>query len=65
MIVAEIAGRNKQTRARADQLLEELGLGRRVNNLPNQLSGGERQRVAIGRALMNSPKLVLTQTRTV
>jgi putative ABC transport system ATP-binding protein len=60
MVVDEIAGkRSKDTKRRADLLLEELGLGHRVNNLPSQLSGGERQRVAIGRSLMNSPKLVM------
>jgi putative ABC transport system ATP-binding protein len=60
MVVDEIAGtRNKDTKKRADALLEELGLGHRLNNLPAKLSGGERQRVAIGRALMNSPKLVM------
>ncbi len=60
MVVDEIAGRRgKETRRRAEQLLEELGLGHRLNNLPGQLSGGERQRVAIGRALMNAPKLVM------
>ncbi len=60
MVVDEIAGkRTKDTKRRADALLEELGLGHRLNNLPSKLSGGERQRVAIGRALMNSPKLVM------
>jgi putative ABC transport system ATP-binding protein len=60
MVVDEIAGRrSKESRRRAEQLLGELGLSHRLANLPGQLSGGERQRVAIGRALMNSPKLVM------
>ncbi len=52
------AGR-KRARARADQLIDELGLTHRARGVPAELSGGERQRVAIGRALMNEPKLVL------
>jgi len=63
VVVDEIAGRRgvgpKAARTRARQLLDELGLGHRAGNLPAQLSGGERQRVAIGRALFNSPALVL------
>jgi putative ABC transport system ATP-binding protein len=63
LVVAELTGargpRRKHARARADQLLDELGIGERKDHLPSKLSGGERQRVAIGRALMNEPTLVL------
>jgi putative ABC transport system ATP-binding protein len=60
LVVDEIgAHTGAPARARADQLLEELGLTTRAKQLPSELSGGQRQRVAIGRALMNSPDLVL------
>jgi putative ABC transport system ATP-binding protein len=60
LVVDELGPRSgAKGRARADQLLEELGLTDRAKNLPAQLSGGQRQRVAIGRALMNEPALVL------
>jgi putative ABC transport system ATP-binding protein len=60
LVVDELGRRTgAPARARADQLLEELGLADRAKNLPSQLSGGQRQRVAIGRALMNDPALVL------
>ena len=60
LVVDELGRREgKPARDRADRLLDELGLGDRAKNLPSQLSGGQKQRVAIGRSLMNDPRLVL------
>lgn len=47
-----------------DELIRTLGLTDRVKNLPNQLSGGQQQRVSIGRALMNTPAVVLADEPT-
>ena len=48
----------------AETVLKEVGLGERLNNFPSQLSGGEQQRVSIGRALINSPTVILADEPT-
>lgn len=60
MIPAYIAGMStKDARRRADELLDFMGLAGRANHKPNELSGGEKQRVAVARALVNNPAVIL------
>lgn len=59
-IPAYIAGmKPKEARSRAEELLAFMGLSDRATHKPNELSGGEKQRVAVARALMNNPAVIL------
>ncbi|MCP4253792.1 MAG: ABC transporter ATP-binding protein [Candidatus Scalindua sp.] len=57
-------GSKKDHTEKAAELLDRVGLGNRINHRPNELSGGEKQRVAIVRALMNDPEILLCDEPT-
>ncbi|MHB1557658.1 MAG: ABC transporter ATP-binding protein [Isosphaeraceae bacterium] len=64
MATALKGGTVREMNDRSAGLLEQIGLGERLDHLPAQLSGGQRQRVAIARALVNGPALVLADEPT-
>ena len=64
-LMLKLTGQADETsRERAIDLLTQLGLGDRLNNLPSQLSGGQQQRVAIARSLIHRPNIVLADEPT-
>lgn len=65
LVVKKMLGRvTKEDKQFAKQLLDEVGLGDKLNKYPEELSGGERQRTAIARAFMNNPNIILADEPT-
>jgi lipoprotein-releasing system ATP-binding protein len=66
VLIPALAGKgaDAETEQRAKQLLDRVGLSERITHRPSQISGGERQRVAVCRALINQPELLLADEPT-
>jgi len=64
LIKRQDSGTRQGIKNRAEILLEDVGLGKRMHHRPSELSGGEQQRVAIARALINNPKALLCDEPT-
>lgn len=62
--IAQIINKNKSSKNNIDEMLELVGMNKRKKHYPDELSGGEKQRVAVVRALINNPSIILADEPT-